>query len=123
MSKENSKQNREKVCSSTWCQKKSEQKCSNYCMIQFDRDTDKFQERFYWPTSYTQVIEHVKVCDICQRAKSSPENTQPLQPIRANEPFEIVTADIIGPILPESKSGNKYCNENTDGKRSSQTCF
>ena len=62
---------------------------------------DKFQERFYWPRSYTQVLEHVKACDICQRAKSCPENTQPLQPIRANEPFEIVTIDVIGPILPE----------------------
>ena len=72
-----------------------------------NKTLDKFQERFYWPRSYTQVIEHLKACDICQRAKSCPENT-PLQPIRANEPFEIVTNDIIGPILPESKSGNKY---------------
>ena len=113
---ENSKPSREKVCFSTWCQKKSEHKYSNYCItdsvwsghLARDKTLDKFQDRFYWPRSLTQVIEHLKACDICQMAKSSLENTQPLQPIRANKPFEIVTIEIIGPILPESKSGNKY---------------
>ena len=41
-------------------------------------------------------------------SKTESRNTQPLQPIRTIEPFELVTIDIIGLISPESKTGNKY---------------
>ena len=45
-----------------------------------DKSLEIFQERFFWPKSYTQVIRHVKACEICQRARSSPENMEPLRP-------------------------------------------
>ena len=71
-------------------------------------NTEKFQERFYWPRSYSEVVAHVKGCEKCQQEKSSPDNTQPLNPIKVSEPFELVTMDIIGPIQPVSRKGNKY---------------
>ena len=71
-----------------------------------DKTLEKFQSQFYWPRSYTEVVEHVRACVICQKAKPSPEITQPLQPIRTSEPFELVTIDIIGTISPVSKAGN-----------------
>ena len=37
----------------------------------------------------TEIVYHVKTCDIYQKAKPSPKNTQPLQTIRTTEPFEL----------------------------------
>ena len=48
------------------------------------------------------------MCEICQQEKLSPDNTQALTPIWVTEPFELVTIDIVGPILPVSGRGNKY---------------
>ena len=53
-------------------------------------------------------MEHISTCTVCQQAKPSPDNTQPLTPIHVTELFELVTIDIIGPILPASGRGNKY---------------
>ena len=77
-----------------------------------DKTLEKFQSRYYWPRSYTEVDNHVKACNTCQKVKQSQENTQPLQPIRTSEPFELVTIDTISREYlrsdTESKSGNKY---------------
>ena len=73
-----------------------------------DKTLEKFRERFYWPRSYSEVVEHVRMCSVCQQAKPSPNNAQPLTPIRVTEPFELITIDIVGPILPFSGRGNKY---------------
>ena len=54
------------------------------------------------------MVAHINGYEVCQQAKSTPDNTQPLTPIRVTEPFELVTIDIIGPILPASGKGNKY---------------
>ena len=73
-----------------------------------DKTLDKFQERFFWPRSYTEVVTHIKSCEMCQKAKSTPDNIQPLNPIKTSAPFDLLTMDIIGPILPASRRGNKY---------------
>ena len=73
-----------------------------------DKTMERFRERFYWPRSYSEVVAHINGCEVCQQAKSTPDNTQSLTPIRVTEPFELVTIDIIGPILPASEKGNKY---------------
>ena len=76
--------------------------------LAWDKTIERFRERFYWPRSYMEVVEHVNGCEVCQQAKSTPDNTQPLTPIRVTEPFELVTIDIIGSILPAREKGNKY---------------
>ena len=73
-----------------------------------DKTIERFRERFYWPRSYSEVVAHINECEVCQQAKSTPDNMQPLTPIRVTEPFELVTIYIIGPILPASEKGNKY---------------
>ena len=54
------------------------------------------------------MVEHIKMCGIYQQPKPSPDNTQALTSIRVTETFELVTIDIIGPILPVSGQGYKY---------------
>ena len=54
------------------------------------------------------MVEHINGCEVCQQAKSTSDNTQPLMPISVREPFEWVTIDMIGPIMPASERGNKY---------------
>ena len=73
-----------------------------------EKNIEKVQKRFYWPRSYKEIKDHVKECDECQKSKSETENIQPLNSIRVSEPFELITMDIIGPILPVSRKKNKY---------------
>ena len=69
---------------------------------------EKVQQRFYWPRSYSETVDHVRSCELCQKSKLFLTNTQPLKSIKVSEPFELVTMDIIGPIMPESTNGNKF---------------
>lgn len=66
-------------------------------------------ERFYWPYQSTDIEEYVKTCIKCQLIKKPTTlNTAELMPILPTRPFELVTSDIMGPIKPISKNGNKY---------------
>ncbi len=65
--------------------------------------------KFYWPRLAKDVEQYVKTCPICQQV-STPrfQNKAEMIPILQTRPFELVTSDIMGPLRPASKSGNRY---------------
>lgn len=64
--------------------------------------------QYYWPRLNTDIIEHIRDCEVCQRNKvpRAPRSGL-LQPIKTSELFERVHIDIVGP-LKESRNGNKF---------------
>ena len=75
---------------------------------------NKVKDIYYWPRMYKIVEEHVKSCDACQR-KGKPRAREPLHPITANRPFELVGIDCVGP-LPITEKNNRYIIVLTDYK-------
>lgn len=71
---------------------------------------DRVLESFYWPGVQEEVRRFVKSCDACQRTYpkgkvgKAPLGRMPL----IDTPFERVAVDIIGPLTPISKKGNRY---------------
>jgi hypothetical protein len=73
-----------------------------------DRTFLRLKERFYWPNYEKQASAHVRTCDTCARIKAPPQyNQEPLVPLRATRPFQLVTMDIMGPFATTER-GNKY---------------
>lgn len=66
----------------------------------------QINKRYYWPNMYQDVEKMVKNCVVCQKNKHI---NQPKQPLKmtdtANEPFEKVYLDMVGPLTPKSKFG------------------
>ena len=74
----------------------------------------KIKERFYWPGYETDIRSWLQQCEQCQRRNPpQPSPRAPLGGITANQPFEKVSWDIMGP-LPASSKGNKYILVVTD---------
>ncbi|PIK52140.1 hypothetical protein BSL78_10987 [Apostichopus japonicus] len=74
------------------------------------KTTDKVQSQFYWPGVGSDVMRYCKSCDICQRTCDKGRVTKvPLghMPL-IDTPFKRVAVDIVGPISPTSKHGNRY---------------
>lgn len=71
---------------------------------------DRIAEEFYWPGITADVKRFVASCDICQR--TVPKGRVPRVPIGRTPvietPFKRVAIDIVGPIQPPSKHGNRY---------------
>lgn len=71
---------------------------------------DRILEEFFWPGITADVKRFVASCDICQRTVPKgrvarvPLGKTPL----IETPFKRVAIDIVGPIRPSSKSGNRY---------------
>lgn len=64
--------------------------------------------RYYWPGMFRDVAKYVKSCQRCQQYKVSQlKPAGQMKPPRIYEPWDTVTADIMGP-LPTSKKGNSY---------------
>ena len=75
---------------------------------------DKVKERYYWPGYGQDVKTWTRECEQCQQRNSpQPQPQAPLGTIKATKPFEKVSWDIMGPLLP-SESGNKYILVVTD---------
>lgn len=74
------------------------------------RTIDRVLGSFYWPGVQEEVKRYVRSCDICQRAYpkgkvgKAPLGVMPL----IDTPFERVAIDIIGPLKPVSRNGNRY---------------
>ena len=72
-----------------------------------NKTVERITSKYYWPRYTKAITESIKSCEICQKSKYlNHDNDIDLIPIISNYPFEIVTADVLGPV-PESKNGNK----------------
>ncbi|XP_064645443.1 uncharacterized protein K02A2.6-like [Lineus longissimus] len=87
---------------------------SGHCGIR--RTTERVLSNFYWPGVNTDVIRHVRSCDICQ--KTAPKGKQGKAPLISmpviQEPFKRVSVDLVGPIVPCSERGHRYILTVTD---------
>ena len=74
-----------------------------------DKCYSQVKTRFYWPTMYTDVANHVQTCNKCQMRKT--KNRQQYgdyQPIPVEEiPFKHISLDLVGPIN-ESVNGHTH---------------
>lgn len=78
------------------------------------RTRKRVKARFYWINMNTDVDNWIRKCKACQARKIPQTKYQAdMQPIIADQPFELVSLDIVGP-LPETHDGNKYCLTVTD---------
>lgn len=70
----------------------------------------KIQEHFAWPGMFEEIRRFCRSCDTCQRVVPKgrvgkvPLGEVPL----IDTPFKRVAVDIVGPIEPRTKQGNKY---------------
>jgi hypothetical protein len=73
-----------------------------------DRTFSRLRERFYWPNYDKDVEKYVRECETCARVKAPPKyNQEELVPLRASRPFQLVTMDIMGPLI-RTQEKNKY---------------
>lgn len=68
----------------------------------------EIQNKYYWPHMYQEILDFVKSCDICQRAKHTTHQVStPLNPLPVVNVFERMHLDIIGP-LHKTTDGFEY---------------
>ncbi|XP_045776096.1 uncharacterized protein LOC123874648 [Maniola jurtina] len=69
---------------------------------------NKVAQRYYWPGIFRDVAKYVNKCEVCQKHKPSQEKKPGLMHIKnAEQPWEVVTTDLIGP-LPRSSKGYQW---------------
>ena len=68
--------------------------------------------KYFWPQMGEDIKHYVLSCDICQR-QQRPLKTEPLHPIKVEQPFDRIGMDIVGP-LPLTKSENRYIVVSTE---------
>jgi transposase InsO family protein len=74
----------------------------------FTKTYGRLRERFHWVGMKEDVLDFVKSCKQCQLRKTRYRPQGLLQPIRVNEPWELVGMDIFGE-LPCTENGNRWC--------------
>ena len=74
---------------------------------------DKLKIDHYWPEMIHHIDKYIRGCDVCQKRKGKEKPHEPLHPIKANRPFELIGIDCVGP-LPETDNKNKYIIVMTD---------
>ncbi|GFS14425.1 Gypsy retrotransposon integrase-like protein 1 [Elysia marginata] len=75
----------------------------------FRKTLVSIKSQFSWPNLYSDVKKYVRSCHVCQiKPRTSHDKPAPLQRVYvAEEPFQRVTIDIIGP-LPVSEDRFEY---------------
>ena len=72
------------------------------------RTIARIQESFYWPKMGADIANLVRQCQPCGCRKKMNLARMPLKPISANRPFEVMGADLAGPLPVKSKRGHRY---------------
>ncbi|XP_061176104.1 uncharacterized protein LOC133185059 [Saccostrea echinata] len=74
------------------------------------RTASKVLAEFYWPGVQADVCRFCRSCDICQRTTPKGRTTKvPLGDMPIIEvPFRRVAVDLVGPIQPATRKGNRY---------------
>ena len=71
---------------------------------------NRIQKNFFWYSVHKDVKTFVSACHICQstpykgRVKEAPIQEMP----KVMKPFEKISIDLIGPILPATPRGNRF---------------
>lgn len=69
---------------------------------------ERLRQRYYWRGMYSYVRKYIRSCAACQRRKTTPHTTGPLQPLPCPaRPFDRVGIDLYGP-LPCTANGNRW---------------
>ena len=70
----------------------------------------KVLDKFWWPGVSGEIVRYCRSCDACQRTAAR-GRTRPVamaqMPI-ISIPFERVAVDLVGPLKPASRAGNKH---------------
>ena len=78
------------------------------------KKTESIKEQFYWPAYELDIQKWVQGCQKCHQRNAPQLKLQaPLGTIKATQPFEKISWDIMGP-LPTSSQGKKYILVVTD---------
>ncbi|XP_069189858.1 uncharacterized protein [Procambarus clarkii] len=74
------------------------------------KTSERIQSSFYWPGMTGDVQRYTRSCDASQRTadrgKVQPGKLKPFPII--DQPFKMVSVDIIGPIEPRASDGSRY---------------
>ena len=81
-----------------------------------DRTYYKIRDRYYWPRMYQEIAQHIKACPNCSMNKVSRRKPDGhLNPVNPPQGvWENLSMDFMGPITPQSSTGNKYILVITD---------
>ncbi|CAF4413388.1 unnamed protein product [Rotaria sp. Silwood2] len=81
-----------------------------------DKTIHKIQRRYFWPNMISDIRNHIKSCiPCCQNNYMRRKPPGALKPIRPPEgTWQLLAMDFHGPIVPTTKSGNKYIISLTD---------
>ena len=75
-----------------------------------EKTLGRIRQEFYWPGIGAEVRRFCQSCDICQ--KTYPKGKVGKVPLGKvpiiDTPFKRVAVDLVGPIMPRSRSGKKY---------------
>jgi len=72
-----------------------------------DRTYQRAVARYFWPKLYSDVMQHVSDCMMCQQVKPLPARNGNLVPIHAQQPWELVGMDVLGGIRPTANGNSK----------------
>ena len=82
--------------------------------LAFLRTYFRIRDKFYWPEMLKDIKTYCRSCEACALQRRVVKRTF-LHPLEiATAPFEVIGMDFLGPIKPESLSGNKYVLVMTD---------
>lgn len=73
----------------------------------YKKTLDRIRSKYFWPGLAKTVKDYVKNCERCKCTKYPTQSSRPLmgKPKEADQPWELVSIDFIGP-LPRSSKGN-----------------